>query len=218
MIISPNTIAILKSFAGINNSIMIRPGKTFRTMSTQKTIMAIAEVDEVFPSAMPIYDLTQFLNVLGLFEAPEIELDENRNRAVIRKNKSKLSYYFADDSLITSPPEKALELPDVMANFTLTKDVFRKTVSASAALGMPHWCVIGENGEVRISVTDADKTSANDYSEVVGTTEDDFRSVFRVENLKILSNDYDVRISSGGLSHFATESNAMQYFIPTEDK
>ena len=65
MKLSDSTLTILKNFAGINNSILVKEGKRLRTISVAKNILAEAEIKENFPKDFAIYDLNQFLNGLS---------------------------------------------------------------------------------------------------------------------------------------------------------
>ena len=49
MKLSDNALAILKNFAGINNSILVKQGNKLRTISVAKNILAEAEIKEDFP-------------------------------------------------------------------------------------------------------------------------------------------------------------------------
>ena len=49
MKLSDNTLTILKNFAGINNSILVKQGNKLRTISVAKNILAEAEIGEEFP-------------------------------------------------------------------------------------------------------------------------------------------------------------------------
>ena len=49
MKLSDNTLTILKNFAGINNSILVKQGNQLRTISVAKNILAEAEIKEQFP-------------------------------------------------------------------------------------------------------------------------------------------------------------------------
>ena len=66
MKLSDNTVALLKNFAGINNSILVKKGNRLRTISVAKNILAEADITEEFPRDFAIYDLNQFLNGLSL--------------------------------------------------------------------------------------------------------------------------------------------------------
>ena len=64
MNLTPKTLTVLKNFADINNSILVKEGTQLRTISVAKNILAEANVEEDFPREFGIYDLNQFLNAL----------------------------------------------------------------------------------------------------------------------------------------------------------
>ena len=64
MKLSDNSLTVLKNFAGINNSILVKQGTSLRTISVAKNILAEAEITEEFPRDFAIYDLNKFLNGL----------------------------------------------------------------------------------------------------------------------------------------------------------
>ena len=75
MNLSDNTVNILKNFAGINNSILVKQGNQLRTISVAKNILAEAEIPEDFPRDVAIYDLNQFLNGLSLHQDPDLDYE-----------------------------------------------------------------------------------------------------------------------------------------------
>ena len=48
MKLSDSTLTVLKNFAGINNSILVKEGKKLRTISVAKNILAEANITESF--------------------------------------------------------------------------------------------------------------------------------------------------------------------------
>ena len=76
MKLSDNTLTILKNFAGINNSILVKEGNKLRTISVAKNILAEADIKEEFPRDFAIYDLNQFLNGLSLHQDPDLDFKE----------------------------------------------------------------------------------------------------------------------------------------------
>ena len=66
MKLSDNTLTVLKNFAGINNSILVKEGNRLRTISVAKNILAEADIKEDFPRDFAIYDLE---SVLEWFES-----------------------------------------------------------------------------------------------------------------------------------------------------
>ena len=76
MTLCDNTLMVLKNFAGINNSILVKKGTQLRTISVAKNILAEAEIaPEEFPRDFAIYDLNQFLNGLGLHQDPDLDYE-----------------------------------------------------------------------------------------------------------------------------------------------
>ena len=118
-VISKPTIEVLKNFCSINKSIVIKPGNKISTLSINKNILAIAEVEEQFDSQISIYDLGVFLGGLSLFDAPKIDTTQSNYVTVSdQRGKSKTRYFYADPDIITQPPEREIELPseDVSSN------------------------------------------------------------------------------------------------------
>ena len=68
MKLSEKTFNLLKNFSSINQSILFKEGKSLRTMSVMKNILA--EVEEDFTKDFAIYDLVQFLNNVSLCANP----------------------------------------------------------------------------------------------------------------------------------------------------
>ena len=77
MKLSDSTLTVLKNFAGINNSILVKEGSQLRTISVAKNILAEAEIPEDFPRDVAIYDLNQFLNGLSLHQDPNLDFTED---------------------------------------------------------------------------------------------------------------------------------------------
>jgi hypothetical protein len=96
----------------------------------------------------------------------------------------------------------------------MTKENFRKTINGAHQLQLSEVVVRGRNGKVSVVATDIDNPSSNEFDVEVGTTDKDFQFVFKADNLKFLSGDYDVKISSKGIAHFKGET--VQYWVATE--
>ena len=136
MKLSEKTLSLLKNFGSINQSILFKEGNKLRTISVMKNILAEAEIAEDIPQDFGIYDLNQFLNGLSLHQSPELDF-ENNGYVVIREGKMRSKYFFADPSVIVSPPEKEISLPTQDVCFELNtqeldkllKDCFRISTS-----------------------------------------------------------------------------------------
>ena len=108
MKLSDNTLTILKNFASINNSILVKEGNRLCTISVAKNILAEAEITEEFPRDFAVYDLNQFLNGLSLHQDPDLDFKEESYLS-IKEGKRRVKYFFADPNVIISPPEKEIK-------------------------------------------------------------------------------------------------------------
>ena len=215
MKLSDKTLVILKNFAGINNSILVKRGDSLRTISLAKNILAEANIKEEFPRDFAIYDLNQFLNGLGLHQDPELDFREDSFLS-IREGKRRVKYFFADPQVITAPPEKTLTLPTQDVCFQLDSVTLEKLLKAAAVYQLPDLSAIGEAGVVKLVVRDKKNDTSNEYAVVVGETDKNFTFNFKVENIKIIPGAYNVVISSKLLAQFTNENHNLKYFIALE--
>jgi len=215
MNLSDKTLTILKNFAGVNNSILVKKGNQLRTISVAKNILAEANIEEDFPREFGIYDLNQFLNGLSLHQDPDLDF-ENDSYLNIREGKRRAKYFFADPQVIISPPEKEITLPSEDVHFQLESTALDKLLKAAAVYQLPDFSVIGEAGVVKLVVRDKKNDTSNSYSVVVGETEKEFTFNFKVENIKIIPGSYDVIVSSKLLSQFTNSQYNLKYYIALE--
>jgi len=215
MKLSDNALAILKNFAGINNSILVKEGNKLRTISVVKNILAEAEIKEEFPRDFAIYDLNQFLNGLSLHQDPDLDFKEDSYLS-IKEGKRRVKYFFADPNVIISPPEKEIQLPTEDICFQMDSVTLEKLVKAAAVYQLPDLSAIGENGVIKLVVRDKKNDTSNEYAIVVGETDQEFTFNFKVENIKIIPGAYDVVVSSKLLSQFTNTQHNLKYYIALE--
>ena len=218
MKLSKHTLNMLKNFSDINMSIEIKKGNVLRTVSVQKNILAQAELEDEFPKDFAIYELNRFLGAVSLFDDPELEF--NAKSVNIGTTKHSADYVYCDPSMIVTPPENNINFPDPEVKFTLTQDSLSQVMRASNVLGTPEIAIEGgphPNDSIRIKALDVNNDSTDTFQVVLdeksGHT---FRFVFKTENMKMMSGNYDVEISSKGISHFSLQGTKLQYWIATE--
>jgi hypothetical protein len=214
MKLSADTVALLKNFSSINQSILIRAGKTLKTMSVMKNILVSSEIPEEFDRDVAIYDLNQFLNCLSLVEGAEVNLEENA--IVITNGTDSIEYRYSDPSVIAAPPEKELVLPSEDVCVVLTEEQIQTVKKAAAVLQIPDVSLVGDAGAIYLTVRDKKNSGSNSYKIAVGETESTFHFNLKVENLKLLAGDYDVIISKANLAKFISHSRPVVYFLALE--
>lgn len=213
MKLSDNTLAILKSFATINPSILVRPGSTLSTISQQKSIFAKAIVEENFPQQFAIYELSKFIGVLSLFQDPEIELGEKS--MLIKSGKQQIRYTYAEPSMIVGSPEKDINFPEPEIEFNIAQDELQKVIRAANVLQLPDISVQGNKEKIRVYAANSKNPTADTFCIDVGETDKHFSMDFKVENIvKLMPANYNVKISSKGLALYT--SDKISYYVATE--
>ena len=211
---SKETLAILKNFSSINSNIMLKKGSALATISPQMNVMASVTVEEDFPVDFGIYDLGQFLGVLSLFEDPEVKLEEKV--ATIKSGRNSIKYYAADKSVLNLPPDKQIKFPAVDVEFDLTAQQLQQILKTAGVLGSPDLSVVGDGETLQLVVGDLKVETSNVFSIELGDTDKTFSANFKIENLKMIVQDYKVEISSKRLSKWTATSGDMTLFVALE--
>ena len=220
MKLSNETISVLKNFGAINQGILFKKGKTLKTVSSHKNILAEVNISEEIPADFGVYDLNNFLSVVSLHkEDPSFEFDPHHVIICGNKGRSKIKYRFCDPTMIVLPPEKQLTMPEADISFELASEDFEWIMRAANVLSSPHIAVDSDGAKIILVTLDLQNDSAHTESLEMGdnTTGSKYRMIFRTENLsKILPGAYEVKISSKGISHFKNKNLPLQYWISTE--
>ena len=219
MKLSNETVAILKNFGAINQGILFKPGKTLKTVSSHKNILAEVSIKEDIPAEFGIYDLNNFLSVISLHkDDPSFEFDEKQVTIVGNKGRSKIKYRFTPSNMIVTPPEKQLTMPDAEIKFELTAEDFEWVMRAASVLSSPQVAIESDGKKVSIVTLDLQNDSAHtDALEISEGNGNKFKMVFKTENItKLMPGSYDVFISSKGISHFKNKTVPLQYWVTTE--
>ncbi len=217
MKLSEYTVSVLKNYSSINPSVLFKPGQVIKTVSPQKTVMASAAVEENFPIEGAVYDLPRFLGVLSLFEDPDLIFHDNL--VEVREGRKAINYTFADKQMIIAPPDKDIQFPTPEVELDIPWSEFSGVMRASSVLGLPEIAVEAKDGEISLTALDSKNPTADTYGSAIGESAEEYRFVFRVENLKLMNLDYRVAISDKGIAKFnSINSNgpAMEYYIATE--
>jgi len=214
MFLSTDTTSILKNLAVINQSVLIKQGQRLRSMSAMKNILVEAQITEQFTRDVPIYDLNQFLNALSLVPGAELKLDDDA--IVITDGENSIDYRYSDPSVITAPPEKEIVLPSEDVCVVLTEENIEKVKKAAAVLQIPDVSLVVDGEKIILTVRDKKNSGSNAYRIVVGETTDVFQFNLKVENLKLITGDYDVIVSKRNLAKFTHHSMPIVYYIAIE--
>jgi len=217
MKINQNTLDILKNFSEINTNILIKPGTELSTISTMRNIFAKATIAEAFDSEFGVYDLNEFLAVVSSLNKPELNLQDKFMTISAEGSKSKVKYFYSDPSVIVSPT-KEVNMPEADVTFSLSQANLTQLQKMAAILKTPDLALEGtKGGDIVLKVCDKKNDTSNNFDIVVGENATaDYTFYFKVENMKMISGDYDVSVSSKSISHFKNTKLPIEYWIALE--
>ena len=192
MIISDETLNVLKNFASINPNLVFKPGQKLKTISEAKTILSSADIVEDFPVEFGVYDLNEFLAVYNLIESPELEFED---KSVLIKNsagsRQQVRYYYSQPEILTTP-QKDIQMPEPEVGVNMSEDVLSQIRKAAAVLGHTEMSIKGEDGVVTASVIDGKDSTSNSFLIELdrdNSCKNDFNFVVSIPNLKLLPGD-----------------------------
>lgn len=218
MQVNEKTLNILKNFASIQPNLVVEEGDTIKTMAEARNILASAKLEQSFPCSFGIYDLNEFLSVLSLVDSPTLKFSDEFVTVSDSTGRSRVKYFFADTSILTSPA-KTINMPAAEVKFNLDEQTLTRIRRAASALGHDKMTIQPSDGSIILSVIDNNDSTSNSFSiEVPGDCgEETFCFVMNISNLKMISGDYAVSLSSKLLSCFENQSNNdVVYYIALE--
>ena len=219
VILSKKTLDVLKNFSTINSSIVFRKGSTVRTISNAENILAKFTGEEVFPTDFAIYDLSQFLSGISLFNDPQLEFTSG-DFVSIRGGRQSAKYYFSDPEItLKSAPEKNVNFPGADLQFNLTGEELIQLQKASAVYSLPDLTFQSEEGldTIKLILRDKENDTSNTYDlSVAGCATGTFSLDVKIENIRLLPGDYSVKVSKHLISEWTNTNVDLTYYIALE--
>ena len=219
VILSKKTLDVLKNFSTINSSIVFRKGSTVRTISNAENILAKFTGEEVFPTDFAIYDLSQFLSGISLFNDPQLEFTSN-DFVSIRGGRTSAKYYFSDPEItLKSAPEKNVNFPGADLQFNLSGEELIQLQKASAVYSLPDLTFQSEEGldTIKLILRDKENDTSNTYDlTVAGCTTGTYSLDVKIENIRLLPGDYTVKVSKHLISEWTNTNVDLTYYIALE--
>ena len=219
VILSKKTLDVLKNFSTINSSIVFRKGSTVRTISNAENILAKFTGDEIFPVDFAIYDLSQFLSGISLFNDPQLEFTSG-DFVSIRGGRQSAKYYFSDPEItLKSAPEKNVNFPGADLQFNLTGEDLIALQKASAVYGLPDLTFQSEEGldTIKLILRDKENDTSNTYDlSVAGCCTGTFSLDVKIDNIRVLPGDYSIKVSKALISEWTNQNVDLTYYVALE--
>jgi hypothetical protein len=212
MKLTSRTILLLKNYSLINPAIVLKEGNILSTIDPNKTILAKAEISEVWPKECAIYNLVTFLGTLSLVKDPDIQFHDDH--LTIKESSTVVKIRYGSSSLIATPPDKSIPVTNDV-QFKLPTITFQSIMKAQGTMQLPEISVKGDSNGIFLSALDSKNTTGDSFSIKVGEpNEHTFNFIFNPNNLKFINEDYDATITSKGLMYL--KGDRLEYWVPAE--
>lgn len=220
MKLTKETLSVMKNFAAINPSLRLTPGNFIMTKSVNGVAYAEATIADEIDSELNIYDLPNFLSILGqLGEGSEINL--SNGEIVIQNGRAKVNLPDAESSVIVVPKQR-LRMPPADVEFDLKAEDLAEILKISRAVGADRIAISNRDDHIVIdafAVEDGDNARTR-YSLTVCPYEgtNNFSFVINLENVSVVIADYKINISSKGAAQFQGINTAYVFVLETSSK
>lgn len=215
--LSNDTMQVLKNYATINSSILFREGNQLKTISVGENAIAQFTCEETFPETFGIYDLNQFLSGLSLFQNPSLEFN-NTDYVNIRGRGRSARYYFSDPEItLKSAPQKDINFPGGDIEFTISHDDLMGLQKAAAIYSLTDLLFSSRDGKICLKLVDSENATSHDYEQdVKGETTGDYDLTVKIDHIRLLPGDYQVKVSKHLVSEWQHTSLDLTYYIALE--
>lgn len=221
--LSEETVNTLRKLYDVDQSIRIDHqqtdddgGTVLRTKSYNNTTMAKVKIEEQFPRDINIYDLREFISVLGIVEEPVLDL-ENSNYIVIhsKDGRQRLRYLEANPDLISSYIDKDPVMQNEDEVIEVTEHKFKSVMSAAQALRFEYVGFVASEGKLFLTAFNRNEGSGqenNSYSIELGENDGNFKLLYKMnlQNISILGGEGALTFYLDGqrkISKIETETN-----------
>jgi hypothetical protein len=217
MKLSALSVAILKNFALINNSIYIDEVGVFKTKTPNASnIIGVAKIDEELPE-LSIYSLDEFLGSMSLFDPENIEFEFTDSYIKMREGNMKINYRLSDPEHILTKCKKSKlynAFKDFDATFKLSEAQLSSIQKAARILKADACCIDIEDGEGKISLINSELPMANSFELEVSGTGTGEAKIF-VDNLIIMPSNYTCNVASNKVVKFSSDDVPVYYMLAT---
>jgi hypothetical protein len=214
MKISNDTRNVLKNFSTINSGIRVKAGDKLETISNMKNILAVATIPESFPQDFSIYNLPEFLGATSLLDDADFQF--NDVSLTVSDDHSSMSYFYASEGMVVAP-DRMITMPETEIEFNVSSQLLTDLNKAASVLGVNDLVLESDGAKITLTVKDKKNSTSNTFARIVGDGNGSkYTMNFKIENLKILEGNYEVKVSSKGISHFKNKDIDLEYFIALE--
>lgn len=230
--LSKNDVSVLKNFSEINNSIVFFQGSSIKTCDDSKSIIGVYNLkdedknDKEISKEFAIYDLSEFVKVLSLFNnGCYLEFLEDNTQIDVKffDRSNRMRYTMSNPELVKrrfNVPDAIFPLSDYQIK--VSEEDIKKWKDVSKTFGFDYVRFNNVKTKATITVFDSCGRNKDYYSEetVAFNASSDLDLYMRISDLLILPGDYEIEISSKSFCRFNNMDKELDlsYYIALEPK
>ena len=154
-----------------------------------------------------------------MFNDPQLEFTTS-DFVNIKGGRQSAKYYFSDPEItLKSAPERNVNFPGSDLEFNLSSDDLLALQKASAIYSLPDLTFFSEEGSdtIKLILRDKENDTSNTYDITIqGTCTGTFSLDLKIENIRVLPGDYNVKVSQHLISEWTNTDVDLTYFIALE--
>jgi hypothetical protein len=193
-------------------------GNKIKISSPNRDVIALAEIEESFPRDFGVYDLSEFVNVLNMFEDSDVVVEEQK--LVISNDHASVDIMLASSEVLNMRDflQKKISLPKDAIELKVSETQFNTALKVAKILNLPQVGFLGEKGKLYLTAIDAENTNGKKFKYEIGTTNGSHIILFNTGLLNFIPNDYSVRIfmtgeGRPGISEWTAQNINLKYYV-----
>lgn len=214
---------VLKSFASINDNMIIYPDK-FVSIGTEQSLVGIYRFEKPYDyEAFGIFDLNQFLSLIGLFKGYQLSLSKDNKSVKVISDTKEVKYNLTPNEMIkqkdTDKLVKNFKALDKQLDFILTSEELSTLKKINSVLKPERIYLesVEESDLVKLTATDRLQESTNPYITSIKNPKVNglYKTVmyFNMQEMKLLEGEYHVQVSTKGISRWINQPFGVVYYI-----
>jgi len=209
-------LAILKNFAGINPSILIKPDKISVINSAKSLVGAYVPAEPYDFAEFGIYEMSDFLAALNTLKSPSIEV--NDRYLLISDGEQKFKYFTTAKDLLPSITlkEDKVDQQDFDLDFDMSAEKFSILMKSASIVKATN--IFFETVDKRIIITVVEELNSSNNSfeipieEGIRVNKLEKPVSIPISDLRLCSGDYSVKVCSK-ISKWTNMSANLNYYI-----
>jgi len=213
--LSKETTDTLKKLYEVNQGVkFVKSENTLKVKSTDNSLLVHANIEEEFPRDFYVYDLREFLSVVGIIDKPILDFSNDKYVQIKSEDGTqKLRYIDADPQFVTSYVDKVPKLPSSDIEVAVTKDQFQSVMKAAQTMKLDFVGFVCDGETITLSAfnkNNGDDNQTNNFSIELMDGDTEFEMFYKLDqqNIPVLlgEGDLDFTISEKKISNVKAES------------